>query len=126
MLAVDFNKMGNIESKVVQFPINRVKKVDNIGKSTKMWCLKDREEIMRVYNIFKNKVESATSIKKEAVARRNLTMTIYLNVLKSYRVLQRQEHLQRTWQPRNTLMQRIHLSQARHFYSIQVHGIVQS
>ena len=47
MLAVDFNKMGNIESKVVQFPINRVKKVDNIGKSTKMWCLKDREEIHR-------------------------------------------------------------------------------
>lgn len=77
MLAVDFNKIGNIESKVVQFPINRVKKVDNIGKSTKMWCLKDREEIMRVYNIFKNKVESATSIKKETVARRNLTMFVF-------------------------------------------------
>ena len=64
----------NSKAEIVNFPIK--KQEIRIGKSTKMWCLKNREEIMQVYNVFKDKVDNATSIKKETVARRNLTMFV--------------------------------------------------
>ena len=64
------------KEKIIQFPNNKLKEETRVGKSTKMWCLKNREEIMKEYITFKNKIDNATSIKKETIARRNLTMFV--------------------------------------------------
>lgn len=42
--------------------------------STKMECLYNKEQIMAVYNILNSKVKTASTVKKEKVAMRNLTM----------------------------------------------------
>ena len=43
----------NSKAEIVNFPIK--KQEIRIGKSTKMWCLKNREEIMQVYNFNKKR-----------------------------------------------------------------------
>lgn len=46
------------------------------GISTEMECLYTTEEILSVYNVFKDKVDSAPSLCKERGAMRNLTMFV--------------------------------------------------
>lgn len=53
------------KAKIIQFPNNKLKEETRVGKSTKMWCLKNREEIMKVYITFKNKIDNATSIRNK-------------------------------------------------------------
>lgn len=43
-------------------------------KSTRMECLYNEGEIKKVYNVFSEKVKTATTLNKEKVAMRNLTM----------------------------------------------------
>lgn len=70
------------ESRIIQFPIE--KKEENkkgrtfktTGKSTKMQCLHDKEEIVLLYDTFKKYVEEAGTLAKTRTARRNLTMFI--------------------------------------------------
>jgi len=45
-------------------------------ESTKMECLYEREEIIAIYKIFQDKIENASSLSKEKIARRNLTMFV--------------------------------------------------
>lgn len=45
-------------------------------ESTKMECLYERDEIIAIYNIFQDRIENATSLTKEMIARRNLTMLV--------------------------------------------------
>lgn len=49
---------------------------DDIGRSTEMECLYTTEEVLTVYNIFKNRVELAASLNKERSAMRDLTMFV--------------------------------------------------
>lgn len=46
------------------------------GKSTKMWCLRDRSEIKAVFDIFQRKVDEAHTAKRYTIALRNLTMFV--------------------------------------------------
>lgn len=45
-------------------------------ESTKMECLYERDEIIAIYNLFQDRIENATSLAKEMIARRNLTMLV--------------------------------------------------
>lgn len=77
MLAVCVNE--KIVDNVVTFPGNFTKKEKEEVKtknSTKMWCLKNKEEIMQLYNTFKQKVVEAHTVSKHRTAMRNLTMYV--------------------------------------------------
>lgn len=56
---------------IIQFPIKK-----KHGKSTKMECLYNNEEILAVLNVFKSKLDNAGSVAKESVARRNMCMFV--------------------------------------------------
>lgn len=76
MLAVCVNE--KIGDNVVTFPGNFTKKEKEEVKtknSTKMWCL-NKEEIMQVYETFKQKVTEAHTVSKHKTAMRNLTMYV--------------------------------------------------
>lgn len=45
-------------------------------KSTRMWCLKDEEEIQALFNTFKNKILNAHTEVKYKIGMRNLTMYV--------------------------------------------------
>lgn len=64
------------EGRIISFPINQDKKEISIGKSTKMWCLKSEDEIMKVYNVFKHKADNSATENKYTINLRNLTMFV--------------------------------------------------
>lgn len=45
-------------------------------ESTKMECLYERDDIIAIYKIFQDRIENASSLSKEKIARRNLTMFV--------------------------------------------------
>jgi integrase len=45
-------------------------------ESTKMECLYERDDIVAIYKIFQGRIENATSLSKEKIARRNITMFV--------------------------------------------------
>lgn len=63
---------------IVDFPIlqNTKKRKNNVGKSTKMWCLESEEEILKVYNVFKCRYDNAKTTSKKKNTLRNLTMFV--------------------------------------------------
>ena len=65
---------GTVDGRYGKKP-NR-KKYEGVHISTMMKCLYDKDEIIAVYNIFKERVVNASSIKKEYNARRNLCMFV--------------------------------------------------
>ncbi|EXG85796.1 site-specific recombinase XerD [Clostridium sp. ASBs410] len=52
------------------------KKKTGTRESTKMKCLYERDDIIAIYNLFQDRIENATSLSKEKIARRNLTMFV--------------------------------------------------
>ncbi|GLB26538.1 hypothetical protein LXJ15735_27790 [Lacrimispora xylanolytica] len=52
------------------------KKKVGTRESTKMECLYERDEIIKVYKVFLEKVESAATVSKEKIAMRNITMFV--------------------------------------------------
>lgn len=67
---VETNRVNNI----IQFP--SPKKEQQTRQSTKMWCLKDKYEIKKLYNVFYNKVRESKTKSKYVVSLRNLTMYV--------------------------------------------------
>lgn len=68
---------------IIRLPIEYQEKIDKDSgnedpeiKSTEMECLYTTEEVLAVYNVFKSRVESASSLTKECSAMRNLTMFV--------------------------------------------------
>lgn len=57
---------------VIQFPT----KEKTTHKSTLMWCLKNRDEILAVFNVFNKALDGALTTKQHTIALRNLTMFV--------------------------------------------------
>lgn len=75
MLAVKKEKnIGtlNTVNNVIQFPV----KEKTTRRSTRMWCLKNREEITAVFNVFNKALDEASTSKQYTIALRNLTMFV--------------------------------------------------
>ena len=73
----------NHKAEIIKLPVEYQEDVNSDnrddeteGKSTEMECLYTTEEILAVYNVFKSRVESASSLAKERAAMRNLTMFV--------------------------------------------------
>lgn len=73
----------NHKAEIIKLPVEYQEDVNSDnrddeteGKSTEMECLYTTEEILAVYNVFKSRVESASSLAKERSAMRNLTMFV--------------------------------------------------
>ena len=73
----------NHKADIIKLPVEYQEETDSDngsdetdGKSTEMECLYTTEEILAVYNVFKSRVESASSLAKERSAMRNLTMFV--------------------------------------------------
>lgn len=73
----------NHKAEIIKLPVEYQEDVNSDnrddeteGKSTEMECLYTTEEILAVYNVFKSRVESASSLAKERDAIRNLTMFV--------------------------------------------------
>ena len=64
------NKVDNI----VQFPSKNIE--SRIGQSTKMWCLRNKEEIKQVYDVFLEKLNDAQTDSKMSISFRNMTMFV--------------------------------------------------
>lgn len=79
------NKIIEEKCKIIKFPCistdtdtgaEEQKQVSKPHKSTKMECLYTKEEILAVYNIFKERIDVAKTIAKGRDARRNLCMYV--------------------------------------------------
>jgi integrase len=78
--------MGNKSADVIQYPRLKADGTPDLRfgskiktgtrESTKMECLYERDDIIAIYKIFQDRIENATSLSKEKIARRNITMFV--------------------------------------------------
>lgn len=91
LVAKQAKKIENVNdksTKIINFPYVHLKadgtpdmrygkrSVTRAKKSTKMECLYTKEDVIAVYNVFKNRVEKATTFAKKRDSRRNLCMYV--------------------------------------------------
>lgn len=78
--------MENKSADVIQYPRLKAdgtpdlrygsKQKAGTRESTKMECLYEREDIIAIYKIFQDRIDDATSLSKEKISRRNITMFV--------------------------------------------------
>lgn len=69
-----FKSDGTLDKRFGEKPERKVH--DGIVKTQTMECLYSKEEIITVYDVFREQVNNATSLNKEQAARRNLCMFV--------------------------------------------------
>lgn len=70
---VNIDKINKVDN-IIQFPSKNIE--SRIGQSTKMWCLRNKEEIKQVYDVFLEKLNDAQTDSKMSISLRNMTMFV--------------------------------------------------